>query len=44
LDAWTPERREASLRARLTKTRNRTAYWLDLGNNAASGQFVLGSH
>ena len=25
-----------------TKTRNRTAYWLDLGNNAASGQFVLG--
>jgi len=26
----------------LTKTRNRTAYWLDLGNNAASGQFVLG--
>jgi PRTRC genetic system ThiF family protein len=26
----------------LTKTRNRTAYWLDIGNNAASGQFVLG--
>ncbi len=26
----------------LTNTRNRTAYWLDLGNNAASGQFVLG--
>jgi PRTRC genetic system ThiF family protein len=26
----------------LTKARNRTAYWLDLGNNAASGQFVLG--
>jgi len=26
----------------LTKSRNRTAYWLDLGNNAASGQFVLG--
>ena len=26
----------------LTKGRNRTAYWLDLGNNAASGQFVLG--
>jgi PRTRC genetic system ThiF family protein len=26
----------------LTKTRNRTEYWLDLGNNAASGQFVLG--
>jgi PRTRC genetic system ThiF family protein len=26
----------------LTKTRNRTAYWLDLGNNAASGQFILG--
>jgi PRTRC genetic system ThiF family protein len=26
----------------LTKTGNRTAYWLDLGNNAASGQFVLG--
>jgi PRTRC genetic system ThiF family protein len=26
----------------LTQTRNRTAYWLDLGNNAASGQFVLG--
>ena len=26
----------------LTKTRNCTAYWLDLGNNAASGQFVLG--
>ena len=25
----------------LTKARNRTAYWLDLGNNAASGQFVL---
>lgn len=21
---------------------NRTAYWLDLGNNAASGQYVLG--
>ena len=26
----------------LTKASNRTAYWLDLGNNAASGQFVLG--
>jgi PRTRC genetic system ThiF family protein len=26
----------------LTKARNRTAYWLDLGNNAASGQYVLG--
>ena len=26
----------------LTKGKNRTAYWLDLGNNAASGQFVLG--
>lgn len=26
----------------LTKGRNGTAYWLDLGNNAASGQFVLG--
>jgi len=26
----------------LTRARNRTAYWLDLGNNAASGQFVLG--
>jgi PRTRC genetic system ThiF family protein len=26
----------------LTKGRNRTAYWLDLGNNASSGQFVLG--
>ena len=26
----------------LTKARDRTAYWLDLGNNAASGQFVLG--
>jgi PRTRC genetic system ThiF family protein len=26
----------------LTKARNRTAYWLDLGNNSASGQFVLG--
>jgi len=26
----------------LAKTNNHTAYWLDLGNNAASGQFVLG--
>ena len=26
----------------LTKARNCTAYWLDLGNNSASGQFVLG--
>jgi PRTRC genetic system ThiF family protein len=26
----------------LAKSNNRTAYWLDLGNNAASGQFVLG--
>jgi PRTRC genetic system ThiF family protein len=26
----------------LTKANNRTAYWLDLGNNAANGQFVLG--
>jgi len=26
----------------LAKTNNRTAYWLDLGNNATSGQFVLG--
>ena len=26
----------------LTKARNRTAYWLDLGNNADSGQFILG--
>ncbi len=26
----------------LVKTNNRTAYWLDLGNNATSGQFVLG--
>jgi PRTRC genetic system ThiF family protein len=24
------------------KSNNRTAYWLDLGNNAASGQYVLG--
>lgn len=33
--------RSAIARA-LTKSRNRTAYWLDLGNNAASGQYVLG--
>jgi PRTRC genetic system ThiF family protein len=26
----------------LAKASNRTAYWLDLGNNAASGQYVLG--
>jgi PRTRC genetic system ThiF family protein len=26
----------------MTKTLNRTTYWLDLGNNAASGQFILG--
>jgi PRTRC genetic system ThiF family protein len=26
----------------MTKTLNRTTYWLDLGNNAASGQYVLG--
>lgn len=26
----------------LAKANNRTAYWLDLGNNSASGQFVLG--
>jgi PRTRC genetic system ThiF family protein len=26
----------------LAKSNNRTAYWLDLGNNAASGQYVLG--
>jgi len=26
----------------LVKSNNRTAYWLDLGNNSASGQFVLG--
>lgn len=26
----------------LTKSLNRTAYWLDLGNNAASGQYILG--
>ena len=26
----------------LAKANNSTAYWLDLGNNAASGQFVLG--
>jgi PRTRC genetic system ThiF family protein len=26
----------------LAKINNQTAYWLDLGNNAASGQFVLG--
>lgn len=26
----------------LVKPNNRTAYWLDLGNSAASGQFVLG--
>ena len=26
----------------LTKARCRAAYWLDLGNNAASGQFILG--
>jgi PRTRC genetic system ThiF family protein len=26
----------------LVKAGNRTAYWLDLGNNAASGQYVLG--
>jgi PRTRC genetic system ThiF family protein len=26
----------------LTKARCRAAYWLDLGNNASSGQFVLG--
>ena len=26
----------------LVKSNNRTAYWLDIGNNSASGQFVLG--
>ena len=26
----------------LTRARSSTSYWLDLGNNAASGQFVLG--
>jgi len=26
----------------VTRPRNRTAYWLDLGNNAASGQYILG--
>jgi PRTRC genetic system ThiF family protein len=26
----------------LSKKMNRTAYWLDLGNNATSGQYVLG--
>jgi PRTRC genetic system ThiF family protein len=26
----------------LAKSNDRTAYWLDLGNNAASGQYVLG--
>lgn len=26
----------------VTSPRNSTSYWLDLGNNAASGQFVLG--
>lgn len=26
----------------VTRARNRTAYWLDLGNNAASGQYILG--
>ena len=26
----------------LTKTSSRVAYWLDLGNNASSGQYVLG--
>ncbi len=26
----------------LTRARSGTSYWLDLGNNAASGQFVLG--
>jgi PRTRC genetic system ThiF family protein len=26
----------------VTSNRNSTAYWLDLGNNAASGQYVLG--
>src|SRR5207237_5287040 len=26
----------------LTRTSSRVAYWLDLGNNAASGQYVLG--
>ena len=26
----------------LSKKMNRTAYWLDLGNNAATGQYVLG--
>ena len=26
----------------LAKANNRTAYWLDLGNNATSGQFLLG--
>jgi PRTRC genetic system ThiF family protein len=26
----------------VTRDRNHTAYWLDLGNNAASGQYILG--
>lgn len=26
----------------VTNPRNHTAYWLDLGNNAASGQYILG--
>lgn len=32
----------ATIAEALTKPRNGVAYWLDLGNNAASGQYLLG--
>lgn len=32
----------AAIQATLTQASCRTTYWLDLGNNASSGQFVLG--
>jgi PRTRC genetic system ThiF family protein len=31
-----------AIEASLTRALSRTCYWLDLGNNAASGQYVLG--
>jgi PRTRC genetic system ThiF family protein len=39
VDTWAAR---STIARALTKTRNRTGYWLDLGNNATSGQFVLG--
>jgi len=39
---WHKIRRALHIDTAVTRPIQRTTYWLDIGNNAASGQYILG--